>query len=169
MKISEIKPNPDNPRVIKDNRFEKLCKSIQEFPKMMSLRPMVVDNDMIVLGGNMRLRALQHLGYKEIPDEWVRKADELTEDEKKRFIIVDNTDVGEWDYEALRAWDQVNLDDWGVSMPDSVDINFDSEPKFKDDSREKIIIVIDPKEKRKLINALNDLKSDFETLQIYGN
>jgi len=78
MKLSEIKPNPNNPRVLRDERFEKLKQSIQEFPKMMSLRPMVIDSDGIILGGNMRYRALQDLGYKEVPDEWVKRAEELT-------------------------------------------------------------------------------------------
>lgn len=97
MKISEIKINPNNPRILKDEKFKKLVKFIQEFPKMMKLRPIVIDNNNIVLGGNMRLKALQELKYKEIPDEWVKNADELTEDEKKRFIIADNVGFGERD------------------------------------------------------------------------
>lgn len=118
MKLSEIRPNPDNPRVIKDDDFEKLCRSIQEFPKMMALRPMVVDNDMVVLGGNMRLRALQHLGFKEIPDEWVKKASELTDEEKKRFIIADNVPAGGWDWDVLaNAWEAEQLEDWGLEIP----------------------------------------------------
>ena len=79
MKINEIKANPNNPRVIKDDKFKKLVKSIQEFPKMMALRPMVINADNIVLGGNMRLKALKELGYKEVPDEWVKRAEDLTE------------------------------------------------------------------------------------------
>jgi ParB-like chromosome segregation protein Spo0J len=120
--LSSIKPNPNNPRVIKDAAFEKLCRSIQEFPKMMRLRPIVVDNDMMVLGGNMRLRALQHLGYKSIPDDWLRKADELTTDEQRSFIIADNVQGGEWDYEVLHAdWSAEELEAWGVEVdfPDS--------------------------------------------------
>ena len=81
MKLKDIRPNPDNPRVIRDEKFQKLKRSIEEFPKMMSLRPIVIDADGVVLGGNMRLRALQDLGYKEVPDEWVRRAEELTDDE----------------------------------------------------------------------------------------
>jgi ParB-like chromosome segregation protein Spo0J len=103
MKISEIKINPNNPRVIRDERFEKLKKSIEEFPKMMKLRPMVVNQDNVVLGGNMRLKALKELGYKEIPDDWVKRADELTEDEQRRFIIVDNVGFGDNDWEMLHA------------------------------------------------------------------
>lgn len=119
MKLTEIKANPNNPRVIKDAAFEKLCKSIQEFPKMLSLRPMVVDADNVVLGGNMRLKALQHLGYKEIPDAWVVKASELTTDEQRRFIIADNVSGGDWDIEDLSEnWDRQELEDWGLELPD---------------------------------------------------
>ena len=118
MKLSDIKPNPNNPRVIKDDAFEKLCNSIKEFPKMMALRPMVVDQDNVVLGGNMRLKALQHLGFKEIPDEWVRKASELIEEEKRRFIIADNVSGGDWDWGVLQAdWDVAQLEDWGWTYP----------------------------------------------------
>ena len=115
MKLSDIKPNPNNPRVIKDDAFKKLCNSIKEFPKMMALRPMVVDQDNVVLGGNMRLKALQHLGFKEIPDTWVRKANELTDEEKRRFIIADNVSGGEWDWGILQAdWDLGELEEWGL-------------------------------------------------------
>ena len=135
MKLSEIKANPNNPRVIKDDRFKKLVKSIQEFPKMMSLRPMVVNSDNIVLGGNMRLKALKELGYKEIPDDWVRSADELTEDEQRRFIIADNVGFGEHDWDVLaNEWNVDELTDWGLEIP-----NWNDElPDFdNDNSREK--------------------------------
>lgn len=90
MKLSDIKPNPNNPRIIRDERFAKLKNSIEQFPKMMRLRPIVVDAAGVILGGNMRLRALQDLGYKEIPDEWVKRADDLTEEENQRFIIAES-------------------------------------------------------------------------------
>jgi len=122
MKLSSIKPNPNNPRVIKDDSFNKLCKSIQDFPKMMSLRPIVVDNNMMILGGNMRFKALQHLGFKEIPDEWVKRAEDLTEDEARRFIIVDNVSGGEWDVEDLsNNWDRTDLEEWGLELDWPVD------------------------------------------------
>ena len=117
MELSKLKPNPNNPRVIKDANFQKLCKSIQEFPKMMALRPIVVDADNMVLGGNMRLKALQHLKFKQIPDEWVKNAAGLTEDEQRRFIIADNVSGGEWDVEDLSAnWDRQELEDWGLEI-----------------------------------------------------
>ncbi len=118
MKLSEIIPNPENPRVLKDEKFVKLKQSIQEFPKMMSLRPIVVDKNNMVLGGNMRLRALQDLGFKEIPDNWVKRADELTEEEKRRFIIADNVGFGEWDWDELsNNWDVKDLEAWGLDVP----------------------------------------------------
>jgi DNA modification methylase len=115
MKITEIKSNPNNPRVIKDHKFEKLKKSISEFPKMMELRPMVINEDNIVLGGNMRLKALKDLGYKEVPEEWVKRASDLTEEETRRFIIADNVGFGEHDWEMLaNEWNTEELEDWGL-------------------------------------------------------
>jgi DNA modification methylase len=115
MKLTEIKSNPNNPRVIKDHKFEKLKKSISEFPKMMELRPMVINEDNIVLGGNMRLKALKDLGYKEVPEEWVKRASDLTEEETRRFIIADNVGFGEHDWEMLaNEWNTEELEDWGL-------------------------------------------------------
>lgn len=114
MKLSQIKPNPNNPRLIKDDKFEKLCNSIKEFPKMMELRPIVIDENLMILGGNMRFKALKELGYKEVPNEWIKKASELTEEEKKRFIISDNSNFGDWDTDLLlQDWDAEKLADWG--------------------------------------------------------
>ena len=118
MKLSEIKLNKANPRLIKDDKFHKLVQSIKEFPKMMALRPIVIDNDGTILGGNMRFKALTELGYKEVPDEWIKRADALTDDEKQRFIIEDNVGFGEWDFEALQDWDTDKLDEWGLDVPE---------------------------------------------------
>ena len=117
MKISEIKPNPNNPRILKDEKFKKLVKSIEEFPKMMELRPIVIDNSNMVLGGNMRLKALQHLKFKEIPDTWVKQAETLTDDEKQRFIIADNVGFGEWDWDIIaNEWDAEKIAEWGLDL-----------------------------------------------------
>ena len=119
MQLSEIKQNPNNPRIIRDEKFKRLCKSIEEFPKMMELRPMVVNSDMIVLGGNMRLKALNELGFSEIPDNWVKRADELTDEEIRRFIILDNASFGEWEFDLLMSdWSREELTDWGVDVPE---------------------------------------------------
>ena len=101
MKLSEIKSNPNNPRIIKDDKFHKLVNSIKDFPQMMELRPIVIDENNIVLGGNMRLKALKELKYTEIADEWIKRASELTESEKQQFIIKDNVGFGDWDWELL--------------------------------------------------------------------
>ena len=90
IKLSDIKSNPNNPRLIKDEKFKKLVNSIKEFPKMMDLRPIIIDNDSMILGGNMRLKALLELKYSEVPNEWIKKAKDLTEEETKRFVIADN-------------------------------------------------------------------------------
>ena len=116
IKISEIKPNPNNPRLIKDDKFKKLVKSIQDFPQMLEIRPIVVNDDMIVLGGNMRLKACKEAGLKELP---VIKASELTEEQQREFIIKDNVGFGEWEWEDLaNNWDAEQLTDWGLDIPD---------------------------------------------------
>ena len=113
--ISKIKANPNNPRIIKDDKFEKLVKSIKEFPKMLELRPIVVNEDMIVLGGNMRLKACKEAGLKEIP---IIKASELTEEQQREFIIKDNVGFGEWDWNDLaNNWDADKLNEWGLDIP----------------------------------------------------
>ena len=118
MKLTDIIPNENNPRYIKDDRFKKLVTSISEFPKMMELRPIIIDKDNVILGGNMRYAALEDLKYENIPDNWVRRADELTDDEKRRFIISDNVGFGEWDWDALaNEWDEKELTDWGLELP----------------------------------------------------
>jgi len=119
VKISEVKPNPKNPRIIKDGKFQKLVKSIQEFPDMLNKRPLVVftdvDNKYVVLGGNMRLKACKEIGLKEIP---IIIADEWTEEQKNEFLIKDNVGFGEWDWDSLaNEWDAEKLDDWGLDVP----------------------------------------------------
>lgn len=118
MNLSEIKENPDNPRFIKNEKFEKLVESLRQFPKMMELRPIVVDDDMMALGGNMRRRALEALGYVDIPDSWVKKAEDLTQEERDRFIITDNIGYGEWDMDILaNQWEIEDLNEWGLDIP----------------------------------------------------
>lgn len=118
IKLTTIKSNPNNPRVIRDEKFKKLVKSIEEFPKMMALRPMVVNEEMVVLGGNMRLKALKELGYKEVPNDWVKSAKDLTDDEIRRFIIADNVGFGEHDWEMLaNEWNVEELSEWGLDIP----------------------------------------------------
>jgi hypothetical protein len=116
VKIEEVKPNPNNPRIITDDKFKKLVKSVKEFPKMLELRPIVVNEDMVVLGGNMRLKAYKEAGIKEIP---IIKAVDLTPEEEKEFIIKDNVGYGDWDWSALEGqYDDNTLLDWGVELPE---------------------------------------------------
>jgi DNA modification methylase len=113
--INTVKANPNNPRIIKDDKFAKLVKSINEFPQMLNLRPIVVNDDMVVLGGNMRLKACKEAGLKEIP---IIKASELTEQQQKEFIVKDNVGYGEWDWNDLaNNWDEQQLIDWGLDIP----------------------------------------------------
>lgn len=117
MHIEKLKLNDQNPRHISQDKLEKLKKSINEFPEMMSLRPIIVNKDYIVIGGNMRLTALLQLGYKEIPDDWV-KIGNLHDEQQKRFIIADNVGFGEWDWETLsNEWDVADLEKWGLDIP----------------------------------------------------
>jgi ParB-like chromosome segregation protein Spo0J len=126
VKISEVKTNPKNPRLIKDDKFKKLVKSIQEFPQMLELRPIVVDENNIVLGGNMRLKACKEAGLKEV---FIVKADNLTEQQKDEFIVKDNVGFGEWDWDILaNEWDTDKLEDWGLDLP----IFKDYETELKD-------------------------------------
>lgn len=116
VKISEVKPNPNNPRLVKDDKFAKLVQSIKDFPKMLELRPIVVNDDMIVLGGNMRLKACKEAGLKEVP---IIKASDLTEEQQREFIIKDNSGYGEWDWEMIaNEWDAEQLNEWGMDIPD---------------------------------------------------
>jgi len=116
VKLKDIKPNPNNPRIIKDEKFKKLVASIKEFPEMLEIRPIVVNKDMIVLGGNMRLKAIKEAGVTEVP---CLIADQLTEDQQRQFIIKDNVGYGEWDWEMLaNEWDVEDLEKWGMDLPE---------------------------------------------------
>lgn len=115
VKIKEVKPNPNNPRLIKDDKFKKLVKSIQEFPEMLKLRPIVVNDEMVVLGGNMRLKACKEAGLKEIP---ILKASNFSEKQQREFIVKDNVGFGEWDWDLIaNEWDEEEVEDWGLDIP----------------------------------------------------
>ena len=127
MRIQDIKPNPNNPRIIKDNKFKQLVKSIQDFPQMLELRPIVIDENNMVLGGNMRLKACIEAGLQDVP---VKQAKDLTEEQKKEFIVKDNVGYGEWDWDDLaNNWDVDLLQDWGLDIPNFDVINEQDELK----------------------------------------
>ena len=133
--IRQVRSNPDNPRFIKGDKFEKLVKSIREFPQMLELRPIVVNKDMVVLGGNMRLKACEEAGIEQVP---IIFADNLTEEQQKEFIIKDNSSFGEWDWDLLaNEWDVDMLNDWGIDVP-----NFDIEEPIDEtpDKEDKLLI-----------------------------
>jgi len=150
VKISEVKLNPNNPRLIKDDKFKKLVQSIKDFPEMLNIRPIVVNKDMIILGGNMRYKACKEAGLKEIPIIIT----DLSEEKQREFLIKDNTRGGEWDWEVLaNEWDNEELESWGLDVLsfNSDDIDLDS--FFEDDNSEKI-------NKNKIVLEYTD--ADFE-------
>jgi len=149
IKISKIKSNTNNPRLIKDQKFKKLVESIKEFPEMLKLRPIVVDENNIILGGNMRFKACKEAGLKEI---YVIQADNLTEKQKKEFIIKDNVGFGEWDWDILaNEFDNTQLNEWGLDVWETKDIDLDE--FFIDDNTDKV-------ETNKIILEYND--EDFQ-------
>lgn len=121
--IAAIKPNEENPRYINDSKFKKLVKSIKEFPEMLETRPLVVDENMVVLGGNMRLKALKSAGVFEVP---VHQVKDWTEEQKKEFIIKDNVSYGNWDWDIIaNDWETNIISDWGMDVPE-----FDVDPDY---------------------------------------
>jgi hypothetical protein len=156
VKINKIKGNPSNPRIIKNDKFKKLVKSIREFPEMLKLRPIVVDEDMIVLGGNMRLKASKDAGLKEV---WIEIAEGLTEEQKKEFIVKDNVGFGEWEWDILaNEWDSVQLAEWGLDVWQNEDDL--EEPDFNeltDDSKKDAVIKITFKNEEHLEDAEKEI------------
>lgn len=142
IKISEVKLNPNNPRLIKDDKFTKLVQSIKDFPEMLDIRPIVVNSDMIILGGNMRFKACKEAGLKEVP---IIIADNLTEEQQREFLIKDNTSGGEWDFEMLaNEWDVEQLEDWGLDMP--IDEKIDKLKENETLEFEQSVQLVPPKE-----------------------
>jgi hypothetical protein len=161
--ISEIKLNPSNPRTIKDDKFKKLIKSIKEFPEMLEVRPIVVDDNMVVLGGNMRLKACQEAGLKQIP---IIKFNELNEEKKKEFILKDNASYGEWDFGLLKEWDKDLLIDSSFELFDLINIFGDNDMEAgmkKAIERSNFNETVDPTEYMKTnILFFNELMLEFE-------
>jgi hypothetical protein len=174
VKIGDIKPNPSNPRLIKDDKFRKLVKSIQDFPQMMEIRPIVVNEDMVILGGNMRWKAAKEAGMKTVP---VIKASELTDEQQREFIIKDNVGFGEWDWEDLaNNWDTEKLEEWGLDIPgfdidaDKLNESFSLPDGDKAPFQQMTFTVAD--EQAALIkNCIDDIKvsDDYKYMETHGN
>lgn len=172
--IKRVRPNPTNPRVIKDDKFQKLVKSITELPQMLELRPIVVNRDMIVLGGNMRLKACEAAGLKEVP---VVFADNLTPEQEKEFVIKDNSNFGEWDWDLLaNEWDVEQLQDWGMDIggfdlsPEDFDESFDLPDGDKSPFQQMTFTMAD--EQQTIIkNAIADIKKteEYKFVETFGN
>jgi len=135
--VKEVIPNKSNPRIIKDDKFKKLVQSIKDFPQMLEIRPIVVDENNIILGGNMRFKACIEAGLKEV---FIIKAKDLTGEQKHEFIVKDNVGFGEWDWDILaNEWDTEKLKDWGLNIPIYIDedIDFDNINSNEDRSSDK--------------------------------
>lgn len=166
VEISTVKTHSENPRIIKDKKYKELKSSIQEFGEMLQIREIVVDENNVVLGGNMRLRALQELNFKEIT---VKQVTGLTEQQKREFVIKDNVNFGEWNWDDLaNKWNTEQLNTWGLDLwvPDEdlfeedEDIKEDVTPKAGDDDYSVFELVMLHENKLKMLSVLNKIKED---------
>jgi hypothetical protein len=177
-KTSEIKPNPNNPRIIKDDKFKKLVQSIKEFPGMLEKRPLIcftdTDKKLVVLGGNMRLKAANEVGLKELP---VILADDWTEEQKSEFLIKDNVGFGEWNWDELQSdWDVVQLDNWGLDLPgfdlspNDLGENF-SLPDGDKAPFQQMTFTLADEQAAIIKNAIDDIKEtdDYKYAETMGN
>lgn len=173
VKINQVKGNPDNPRIIKNDKFKKLVKSIQEFPEMLKLRPIVVDEDMMVLGGNMRLKASKDAGLKEV---WIEVAEGLTEEQKKEFIVKDNVGFGEWEWDMLaNEWDSVELAEWGLDVwQNEDDIETSDEFSLPDGDKapfQQMTFALADQQAEQIKNTIADIKKteEYKYCETMGN
>lgn len=173
VKISKVIPNENNPRFIKDYKFKKLVKSIQDFPEMLKLRPIVVNKDMVVLGGNMRLKACKEAGLKEV---YILKADELTEQQQREFIVKDNVGFGEWDWDILgNEWNSVQLEDWGMDNWQNMDdIETSDDFSLPDGDKEPFqqqTYTLADDQANKIKKAIADVKKteEYKYVETFGN
>jgi hypothetical protein len=174
VKIKDIKPNPDNPRIIKDDKFKRLVQSIKDFPQMLELRPIVVNAEMMVLGGNMRLKACKEAGLTEVP---ILKAEDLTEEQQREFIIKDNVGYGEWDWEQLaNEWDAEQFGEWGLDLPGfNLDANALSEDFTLPDGDkapfQQMTFTLADEQAEQIKNAIADIRQteEYKYVETMGN
>jgi len=173
VKVGEIKANPNNPRIIKDDKFKKLVKSIQEFPEMLKLRPIVVNDDMVVLGGNMRLKACKEAGLKTIH---IIKASSLSEEKQKEFIVKDNVGYGEWDWETIaNEWDTKQLEEWGMDIIGFGDVEDLGEgfslPEGDKAPFQQMTFTLADQQAEVIKNAIDEIKKteEYKYCETFGN
>jgi len=171
--IKKLKPNPANPRTIKDDKFHKLVQSVKAFPEMLKLRPIVVNDQLEVLGGNMRLRACIEAGMGEVT---IIRASELTEDQQREFIIKDNVGFGDWDMDALaNEWDAEELQEWGVDLPGFADISIGTDgfslPDGDKEPFQQITFTLADEQATQVKNAISDIKEteEYKYAETMGN
>ena len=173
VKVDKVKSNPKNPRLIKDDKFKKLVKSIKDFPEMESVRPIVVNKDMVILGGNMRYKAMIECGYKEVNVEVV----DWSEQKQNEFIIKDNVGFGEWEWETVaNEWDVEELDNWGLDLPiftkDSSDFGTDFNLPDGDKSPfQQMTFTLADEQAIQIKNAIEEIKrtEEYKYAETMGN
>ena len=173
VKINTVKSNPNNPRLIKDDKFKKLVKSLREFPEMAKVRPIVVNQEMVVLGGNMRLKGMKEAGWKDVPIEIV----DWSEDKQREFIIKDNVGFGEWEWESIaNEWDSEQLEEWGFDKI-GFDVDMDDlgdEFNLPDGDKEpfqQITFTLADEQAVQIQNAIADIKAtdEYKFAETMGN
>jgi len=173
IQISKIKLNPNNPRLIKDDKFTKLVQSIKDFPEMLNIRPIVVNEDMIILGGNMRFKACKEAGLKEVP---IIKANGLSTEKQREFLIKDNVSGGEWDWQLLQEWDSLELESWGLDL---IGFDLDSDELGTDFSLpdgdkapfQQMTFTLADEQAEQIKNAIQDIKEteEYKYAETMGN
>ena len=172
--IKEVIPNKSNPRIIKDDKFKKLVQSIKDFPQMLELRPIVVDENNIILGGNMRFKACIEAGLKEV---FIIKANDLTEEQKHEFIVKDNVGFGEWDWDILaNEWDTEKLEDWGLDLPIYINDSdeFGTDFNLPDGDKapfQQMTFTLADEQAEQIKNAMADIKTteEYKYCETLGN
>jgi hypothetical protein len=173
VKTKDIIPNENNPRILKDDKFKKLVQSIKDFPEMLEIRPIVVNNEMMILGGNMRWKAIQEIGIKEIP---IIKAENLTEEQQREFLIKDNVGFGEWDWDALaNDWEYKELVDWALDVPKMLDPEqFGEDFSLADGDKspfQQMTFTLADEQATQIKNAIADIKltEEYKYMETLGN
>lgn len=167
VKVNQLKENENNPRVIRDEQFKKLVKSIKDFPEMLHVRKLVCTPDLVVLGGNMRLKALKEAGVKDVEIEIV----DWSKEKQNEFIIKDNIGYGSWDYEILaNEWEVESLDEWGLEIPGysvpEIDLDkfFEDKPETESDGKEKIVLEYTAEEHQQVLDAFKKHEGSREAI-----